>query len=181
MAPFWNLAKKSSSRLMRLPNGVEQLNVLIEIRLELSCTDDDTFLGLRFDRELDSSDVVDFLWPEAAVSRPSWVPITDPERTRLPETEVPVGEEPERLFPDEPGLKRGGGGGGSDRLDRTDAKGSGSGHVPVPLDELDDDFRAFFRVRADFRLLAEWLLRTRTPRASFSSLDSLGGGGGDLR
>jgi hypothetical protein len=59
--------------------------------------------------------------------------------------------------------------------------GRGSGHVPVPLDELDDVFRTFFRIRADFRLLDEWLLRTITPRASFSSLVSRGGGGGDLR
>ena len=43
-APFWNLAKKSSSRVRRLPNGVEQLKVLIEIRLELNV--DEAFFGL---------------------------------------------------------------------------------------------------------------------------------------
>ena len=112
------------------------------------------------------------------------VPITDPEMTRLlPDTDVPVGDDPDKLLPDDPGLKRGGGGGGafSDRRELIVAKGSGSGHVPVPLDELDDDFRTVLRILVPFRLLEEWLLRTMTPRASFSSFESRGVGGGDLK
>jgi hypothetical protein len=116
-APFWNLARKSSSRLSKLPNGVEQLKVLIEIRLELNVLE--TFFGLNrvetFLVRLEMRDVV--FWWDDVFNSPSFVPITDPLMTRLPETEVPVGDDPERLFPDDPGLNLGGGGGGgfSDR------------------------------------------------------------------
>ena len=102
-----------------------------------------------------------FLDDEVDFRRPSLVPITEPETPiiKLPETDVPVGEEPERLFPEEPGLKRGGGGGGPLLSDRRelfpDVNGSGSGHVPVPLEELDDVFRTFFRIRPALRLFAE--------------------------
>ena len=101
-----------------------------------------------------------FLDDEVDLRRPSLVPITEPETPiiKLPETDVPVGEEPERLFPEEPGLKRGGGGGGpllSERREVPDVKGSGSGHVPVPLDELDEVFRTFFRIRPALRLFDE--------------------------
>ena len=135
------------------------------------------------DLVVESSEAEELLCWEVDFRRPSLVPITDPLMTRLPETEVPVGDDPERLFPDEPGLNLGGGGGGtfSDLRDEMVANGSGSGQVPVPLEELDEDFRTLFRILADFRLLEEWLLRTMTPLASFSSLVSLGGGGGDLR
>ncbi len=130
-APLWNRAKKSSSRFksigVRLPKGVEQLNVLIEIRLELRVVvelsffglvvrdnwDDGFFLG-RLESRDDAEQEFLFLDDEVDLRRPSLVPITEPETPmiKLPETDVPVGEEPERLFPEEPGLKRGGGGGG---------------------------------------------------------------------
>ena len=164
--------------------------MLIEIRLELKFVETETepFFGLVRDDELffgrlERSDEDECLCAEVVFRRPSLVPITDPDMTRLPETDVPVGDEPERLFPEEPGLKRGGGGGGpfSDRLELIVANGNGSGHVPVPLDELEDVFRTFFRIRPAFRLFAEWLLRTMTPLASFSSFERRGGGGGDLK
>jgi len=160
---------------------------LIEIRLELNV--DEAFFGLDLyagaflDLLVESRDAEELLCWEVDFRRPSLVPITDPLMTRLPEIEVPVGDDPERLFPEEPGLNLGGGGGGafSDLRDEMVAKGIGSGHVPVPLEELDEDFRMLFRILADFRLFDEWLFRTITPRASFSSLESLGGGGGDLK
>ena len=63
-APFWKRVKNSSSRLKMLPNGVEQLNVLIEIRLELKVLN--AFFGLDrdeafFDRAVERSDMEEFL------------------------------------------------------------------------------------------------------------------------
>ena len=55
--------------------------------------------------------------------------------------------------------------------------------LDVPLEELKDTFRTFLCfdevtfLPACLRRLFNWM----TPLANFSSLDSLGGGGGDLR
>jgi len=169
---------------------------LIEVRLALNVP---SFLGLWRDEpefflvRLEITETLSRLDIEVVLRRPSFVPIIEPEMA-LPETEVPVGDEPARLFPDEPGLNLGGGGGGPFpdlcNLVVEVWNGSGSGQVPVPplpeefvpLDELVEAFLKVFRIRpVDFLLFDEWLFRTITPRASFSSLLSLGGGGGDLK
>ena len=126
--------------------------------------DPPSFFGLVREGELflgrlDSRDVLEqalVLLDEVVFKSPSWVPITEPINT-CPDTDVPVGDEPERLFPEEPGLKRGGGGGGplSEHLPFDVVNGKGSGQVPVPLDELEEVFRIFFRIRPDLRLFDE--------------------------
>ncbi len=88
--------------------------MLIEVRLELKLA---IFLGLDFDEpefflvRLEISEAFSRLELEEILRRPSLVPMIEP-LMALPEMDVPVGDDPPTLFPDDPGLSLGGGGGG---------------------------------------------------------------------
>ncbi len=86
----------------------------MDVRLELKLA---SFLGLDFDEQefflvrLEITEALSRLVLEEILRRPSLVPIMDP-LTAFPEMDVPVGDDPPTLLPEDPGLSLGGGGGG---------------------------------------------------------------------